>query len=210
MRHLVLGTVAGFLAASTLAWAFTVRFPNVLRVQGNAIVDEAGNIRGGSTPLKVSLSDAPPLQVSLVDAPAPVTQVLVDDNGMVVGPLSRPYDATSEVFVTRVLGGVTAEFKADHLTFEGSGSGILYYENPGCAGPPFANLNGGFYPITFVSGGTLYYALGPPEAVSIVSSQSLGPSGPDQCGTQVVNGILHPVGTFDLTQFVPPFVVASQ
>jgi hypothetical protein len=202
MRRFILGTTVGFLAASTLAWAFTVQFPNVLRVQGRAIVDEAGNVLGGTTPLKVSLTEAP--------EPPVTSQVVLDDIGAIVGTVSRPVTGNDPVFITREVGPVTAEFVATHLSLVGNSGGSLYYESPGCTGQAFANLTGGFFPVSYASATTLYYAAGPQEPVNIQSRHSIGQSGPGSCSSEIVSTMLHPVGILDLTQFVPPFAVVTQ
>lgn len=44
---LVVGITMGFLAASTLAWAFTVKFPKTARVRASVSVDENGQVLGG-------------------------------------------------------------------------------------------------------------------------------------------------------------------
>lgn len=60
MRKIALGIAIGLLASSTLAWAFTVKFPNTLKVRGMATVDEVGNVLGGATPLQVEVTNASP------------------------------------------------------------------------------------------------------------------------------------------------------
>ena len=71
MRNLILGITIGFLAASTLAWAVTVRFPSVLKVKGIVFVDEAGNVLGGATPTTVDVVNMPTsLDVNITNLPS--------------------------------------------------------------------------------------------------------------------------------------------
>ena len=71
MRKLILGITIGFLIASTLAWAFTVKFPNTLKIRGFAFVDEAGNVLGGVTPTTVDVVNMPTsLDVNVTSLPA--------------------------------------------------------------------------------------------------------------------------------------------
>ncbi len=62
MRKLALGIAIGLLASSTIAWAFTVKFPNTLKIRGSATVDEVGNVLGGATPLQVEVTNATPTE----------------------------------------------------------------------------------------------------------------------------------------------------
>ena len=71
MRKLIIGITIGFLAASTLAWAVTVRFPSVLKVKGIVFVDEAGNVLGGATPTTVDVVNMPTsLDVNITNLPS--------------------------------------------------------------------------------------------------------------------------------------------
>jgi hypothetical protein len=71
MRKLIVGITIGFLAASTLAWAVTVRFPSVLKVKGIVFVDEAGNVLGGATPTTVDVVNMPTsLDVNITNLPS--------------------------------------------------------------------------------------------------------------------------------------------
>lgn len=201
MKRLALGITIGFLAASTLAWAFTVKFPNTLKIRGMALVDEAGNVLGGTTPMKITVPDETG------------AQVVVDDNGVVVGSVSRPL-TTGSVYLTRDISGLTTELRVDYLNIEGasgSGSVPLYYESVDCTGQPYFPAGGGFYRDSHSPDGTLYFVIGQIESITRASTRTaLDSGGFSACNAESGTSPMYPMGTLDLTQFVPPFTVETQ